>query len=179
MRPLRINEAEKLVGVTKRNIRYYETEGLLSPGRETGNGYRDYTQADVDALRRIKLLRKLDLPLEEIGSGEELAMQSPIHDLSWYAAADRSNDNARLLAGYMTGVGMNGLSSEWWHFQDDATKGAIGLKASLYQGVSPEGWVQDDAGWRYRDRDGSFLRDAAVTIDGRRYTFGHDGYAAG
>nr|WP_326165439.1 M15 family metallopeptidase [uncultured Oscillibacter sp.] len=121
----------------------------------------------------------LDLTLEEIGSGEELAMQSPIHDLSWYAAADRSNDNARLLAGYMTGVGMNGLSSEWWHFQDDATKGAIGLKASLYQGVSPEGWVQDDAGWRYRDRDGSFLRDAAVTIDGRRYTFGHDGYAAG
>lgn len=66
VRLLRINEAEKLVGVTKRNIRYYETEGLLSPGRETGNGYRDYTQADVDALRRIKLLRKLDLPLEEI-----------------------------------------------------------------------------------------------------------------
>lgn len=66
MRSLRINEVEKLVGVTKRNIRYYETEGLLSPGRETGNGYRDYTQAEVDTLRRIKLLRKLDLPLEEI-----------------------------------------------------------------------------------------------------------------
>lgn len=63
---MRINEVEKLAGVTKRNIRYYEAEGLLSPGRESGNGYRDYSNADVDILRRIKLLRKLDLPLEEI-----------------------------------------------------------------------------------------------------------------
>jgi len=63
---LRIHEVETLVGVTRRNIRYYEAEGLLSPGRESGNGYRDYSEADVAALRRIKLLRKLDLPLEEI-----------------------------------------------------------------------------------------------------------------
>lgn len=63
---MRINEVEQLVGVTKRNIRFYEKEGLLAPGRETGNGYRDYSAADVETLRRIKLLRKLDLPLEEI-----------------------------------------------------------------------------------------------------------------
>lgn len=63
---LRINEIERLAGVSKRNIRYYESEGLLSPGRETGNGYRDYTEADLETLRQIKLLRKLDLPLEEI-----------------------------------------------------------------------------------------------------------------
>lgn len=63
---MRINEVERLAGVTKRNIRYYESEGLLSPGRESGNGYRDYGEADVAVLRRIKLLRKLDLPLEEI-----------------------------------------------------------------------------------------------------------------
>lgn len=64
--PLRINEVERLAGVTRRNIRYYEAEGLLSPGRESGNGYRDYSDADVSVLRRVKLLRKLDLPLEEI-----------------------------------------------------------------------------------------------------------------
>lgn len=63
---MRIHEVETLAGVTRRNIRYYESEGLLSPGRESGNGYRDYSEADVAALRRIKLLRKLDLPLEEI-----------------------------------------------------------------------------------------------------------------
>ena len=79
----------------------------------------------------------------------------------------------------MTGVGMNGLSSEWWHFQDDATKQAIGLNSSLYQGVSAEGWVQDDGGWRYRNAGGSYLRNTAATVDGRSYTFDADGYAAG
>lgn len=62
---MKINEVEQLVGVTKRNIRFYEKEGLLSPGR-TDNGYRDYCEEDVEALRKIKLLRKLDVPLEEI-----------------------------------------------------------------------------------------------------------------
>ncbi len=63
---MKINEVEQLVGVTKRNIRFYEKEGLLTPGRNADNGYRDYTDADVDALRKIKLLRKLDVPMEEI-----------------------------------------------------------------------------------------------------------------
>ena len=43
---MKINEVEALVGITKKNIRFYE--------------------AEVDALRRIKLLRKLGVPLEEI-----------------------------------------------------------------------------------------------------------------
>jgi len=63
---MKINEVEQLVGITKRNIRYYETEGLLSPGRNLENGYREYGQAEVDTLRQIKLLRKLDVPMEEI-----------------------------------------------------------------------------------------------------------------
>lgn len=39
--------------------------GFSPPGR-TDNGYRDYGEEDVEALRKIKLLRKLDVPLEEI-----------------------------------------------------------------------------------------------------------------
>ena len=63
---MKINEVEATVGVTKKNIRFYEEEGLLHPSREPGNGYRSYSQADVERLRRIKLLRKLDVPLAEI-----------------------------------------------------------------------------------------------------------------
>ena len=63
---MKINEVEAAVGVTKKNIRFYEEEGLLSPRREPGNGYRIYSQADVERLRRIKLLRKLDVPLADI-----------------------------------------------------------------------------------------------------------------
>ena len=63
---MKINEVEALVGITKKNIRFYEAEGLLAPRRNSENGYRDYGEAEVDALRRIKLLRKLGVPLEEI-----------------------------------------------------------------------------------------------------------------
>ena len=63
---MKINEVETAVGVTKKNIRFYEEEGLITPSREPGNGYRSYSQADVERLRRIKLLRKLDVPLADI-----------------------------------------------------------------------------------------------------------------
>lgn len=63
---MKINEVEERVGITKRNIRFYEKEGLLTPGRDSDNGYRDYTERDVEELKRIKLLRKLDMPMEEI-----------------------------------------------------------------------------------------------------------------
>ena len=35
---MKINEVEAAVGVTKKNIRFYEEEGLISPRREPGNG---------------------------------------------------------------------------------------------------------------------------------------------
>ena len=63
---MKINEVEAAVGVTKKNIRFYEEEGLITPSREPGNGYRSYSKADVERLRRIKLLRKLDVPLADI-----------------------------------------------------------------------------------------------------------------
>lgn len=119
----------------------------------------------------------LDLTLEN--EGEELEMQSVIHDLSWYSETYRNTLNAKLLEEYMTGVGMKGLSSEWWHFQDDASRGAIGLNSALDKGVSPEGWTQDDGGWRYRRSDGSFVRSASLEVDGRTYAFDGEGYAAG
>jgi len=121
----------------------------------------------------------LDLTIEEIDSGEELEMQSAIHDLSWYSATYLNNDNAKLLEKYMTGVGMRGLTSEWWHFQDDETREAIGLSSYLYKGVDMSGWTRDDRGWRYRDKDGSFFKNTTVTVDGKRWTLDGDGYAAG
>jgi len=63
---MRIKDVEDLVGVSKKSIRFYEKEGLILPGRTTDNGYRDYSDEDVARLKRIKLLRKLDMPIREI-----------------------------------------------------------------------------------------------------------------
>ena len=63
---MKINEVEALAGITKKNIRFYEEQGLLSPRRNAENGYRDYGEEEVRVLRQIKLMRKLGVPIEEI-----------------------------------------------------------------------------------------------------------------
>lgn len=68
-----IKEIETQSGMTRANIRFYEAEGLLAPERRA-NGYRDYSENDLEILKRIKLLRTLHISLEEIKSlhtGEE------------------------------------------------------------------------------------------------------------
>ena len=47
---MKINEIEKLLGLSKANIRYYENEGLINPSR-TENGYRNYNEVDVALLK--------------------------------------------------------------------------------------------------------------------------------
>ena len=63
---MKINEVEALAGIPKKNIRFYEEQGLLSPRRNAENGYRDYGDEEVQILCRIKVLRKLGVPIEEI-----------------------------------------------------------------------------------------------------------------
>lgn len=63
---MRINQVEQTVGISKKNIRFYEEQGLLSPSRNRDNGYREYSSEDVALLFKIKLLRKLSVPIEEI-----------------------------------------------------------------------------------------------------------------
>ena len=63
---MRINQVEQTVGISKKNIRFYEEQGLLSPSRNRDNGYREYSEEDVAILFKIKLLRKLSVPIEEI-----------------------------------------------------------------------------------------------------------------
>lgn len=60
-----IKEMEARTGLPRANIRYYESQGFLTPVRGD-NGYRDYSQQDLDTLLKVKLLRKLGFSLEEI-----------------------------------------------------------------------------------------------------------------
>lgn len=118
----------------------------------------------------------MDLTMESIADRTELSMQTAMHDLSWYSAISRNNANANLLRQYMLGAGFGGLTSEWWHFQDNEAVAAV-KPANRWAGVTPEGWHKDDAGWRYRLADGSYCRATERTIDGIAYRFDGDGYA--
>lgn len=68
---MKINQVEQTVGITKKNIRFYEDQGLLHPSRNLENGYRDYSEEDIAVLLKIKLLRKLSVPIEEIRKMQE------------------------------------------------------------------------------------------------------------
>ena len=63
---MKINQVEELVDITKKNIRFYEDQGLLNPKRNPENGYREYSLEDTEELFKIKLLRKLSIPIEDI-----------------------------------------------------------------------------------------------------------------
>lgn len=74
---MNINELERLTGITKQNIRFYEKKELLHPVRNTANNYREYTEEDLTRLKTIKLLRKLDFSLEDIR--RILSKEVPLH----------------------------------------------------------------------------------------------------
>ncbi|TDC74561.1 MerR family transcriptional regulator [Actinomadura sp. 7K507] len=62
---MRIGELAGTTGVSRRLLRYYEGQGLLHPTR-MANGYREYTDADVTAVRHIRALLTAGLPTTTI-----------------------------------------------------------------------------------------------------------------
>jgi DNA-binding transcriptional MerR regulator len=59
-----IGELGRQAGVSTRTLRYYETLGLL-PARRTSNGYRDFDETDLAAVREIRTLIDLGFTLDE------------------------------------------------------------------------------------------------------------------
>ncbi|RSN61934.1 MerR family transcriptional regulator [Actinomadura sp. WAC 06369] len=52
---MRIGELSRRTGVHERLLRYYEEQQLLRPERRP-SGYREYGEADVETVRRIRCL---------------------------------------------------------------------------------------------------------------------------
>ena len=63
---MNIKAAEERSGVSRQNIRFYEREGLLTPDRNPENDYREYSESHVDILKRIRVMRMVDMPLDQI-----------------------------------------------------------------------------------------------------------------
>lgn len=105
----------------------------------------------------------------------ELPMQTDIHDLSWHSETKLNEENANMLAKIMKSAGFNGLVSEWWHFQDDESVKAFDLPA-LWDGVTPECWMADENGWRYRRANGRYYTNCSAKIGGVEYRFNESGY---
>jgi DNA-binding transcriptional MerR regulator/uncharacterized glyoxalase superfamily protein PhnB len=63
----RIGQLAAATGLTVRTLHYYDEIGLLVASGRSEAGHRLYADADVERLYRICLLRRLGLPLSDIG----------------------------------------------------------------------------------------------------------------
>jgi DNA-binding transcriptional MerR regulator len=62
---VRIGELAEAVGISTDPVRFYERSGWLPRASRRDNSYREYGQTDVEHLRLIIDLRRLDMPLED------------------------------------------------------------------------------------------------------------------
>ena len=62
---MRINEVVKITGVSARTLQYYDEIGLLIP-QKLDNGYRDYTEENLEKLQKILFYRFLKFKLNDI-----------------------------------------------------------------------------------------------------------------
>jgi len=105
---MKLNEAMKKTGLTKKAIYYYEEEGLIKPDKEQEGGYRTYSDQDIKVLMTVQLLRKLDIPISDIketlASGETLSHVATKQLSRLERELDRLQTNKTVL-GQLTGCG--------------------------------------------------------------------------
>lgn len=91
---MKIKQVEELVGITSKNIRFYEEQGLLTPERAE-NGYREYHEENIKTLKKIKLLRKLGVSVEEIKSvlSKSISLEECLENQMRHLEKERENLN--------------------------------------------------------------------------------------
>ena len=65
---MKIKDVEERTGLSRSNVRFYEKEKLIEPSRNESNGYRDYSENDVENIKKIAYLRTLGISIEDIRS---------------------------------------------------------------------------------------------------------------
>ena len=133
-----IKEVEQRTGLPRSVIRFYEKEGLIAPGRNAENRYRDYTQKDAERLTRIAFLRTLDIPIEAIQ--RVMAGEAALGDVAG-AQGDvlRAKEKALARAAQICA-----------RLAQDAPEGLDALDVARYTG-EPETYVQENRNTLLRD----------------------------
>ncbi|HEX9616205.1 MAG TPA: MerR family transcriptional regulator [Anaerolineales bacterium] len=70
---MQIKKLSERTGLPDKTIRFYEEIGVLPPPKRLPNGYRDYGESDVEQVKFVAGLRRLDFSLDDVS--EILAMR--------------------------------------------------------------------------------------------------------
>lgn len=61
-----ISQVAKITGMPAKTLRFYEEEGVIKSPERSENGYRFFSEENLEEIRLIKYARDLGLPLSEI-----------------------------------------------------------------------------------------------------------------
>lgn len=61
-----VSEVAKLAKISPRTVRFYDEKNLVSPARIEENGYRIYTEEELEQLKLISYLKELGFTLKDI-----------------------------------------------------------------------------------------------------------------
>lgn len=105
MRTYRIAQVAEMIGVPATALRYYEDAGVVTGPPRGDNGYRAYSDRDVDRLRFVARARRLDLGIPELRDLVELwdtddcaTVQHRMAEMVATRAADTQRQIADLVA---------------------------------------------------------------------------------
>lgn len=125
-----ILDVEKQTGLDRATIRFYEKEGIIVPSR-SDNGYRSYTEENVQLLLKVKLLRQLGVSLYKIkalqqGSGSLLdVLTEQINTLEMQI---RENTAAKIVCQQMQQDGVEYTTLNSLYYLDMLSKPAVSTK---------------------------------------------------
>lgn len=80
---MRIGEVARRTGVATRMLRYYEEQNLIDPERHP-NGYRDYSETDVQRVTTIRDLSGSGVPTRFI----KIVLDRQYNNAAWTSACD-------------------------------------------------------------------------------------------
>ncbi|WP_339101875.1 MerR family transcriptional regulator [Candidatus Enterococcus clewellii] len=86
-------QAAQLVGTSKAALRFYEQNEIIGPIMRNKNGYRRYTEEDIDWIKVIIIIRKIGIPIKSLIGIQGTSMQERVDYLIDYRKTIQADIN--------------------------------------------------------------------------------------
>ena len=108
-----IKEVCAMTGLTKKAVEYYIDRGLLQP-QSMENGYRNFSQQDIELLKKISILRRLSVPLPQIRQYLQTPNENLLQQLAFKMELeqDRAKQRKTLLEQLGNGTPWNQIAAQ-------------------------------------------------------------------
>lgn len=132
-----VGEMAKKIGVAPSTLRYYDKEGLLPFVERSSGGIRVFKEADYEWLKVIECFKKTGMPLKDIKTFIEMAMQgdSTIDERLELIKKQRDEVSIQMQELQET---MNTLNFKCWYYETAKEAGTTAVPREMKLEELPE-----------------------------------------